>query len=260
MRMPKKNDKDLLRRLQAENKHLREQLLMCKKWMQREVAGKAYSINKRRAQRATRQKLDIDSYEEVAKTVEGYFGQLLYINNISTMTPHLVDAEMNFFHFMRNGEVDGFIVTNGYQKALEAIIEELVVKGYRKHAKKKKASLKVNNIHEKTLHKCVTKGYMLSVGKVFDLIKKIRTERLEGQFERAFREYLGEIGAVGEYLLSNDCFDSWARVIKTNAFGSRRHAGNIEKDDVQKIRKLMTGNYDDPDGILYQFLHSASDQ
>ena len=51
----------------------------------------------------------------------------------------------------------------------------------------------MNNIHEKTLHKVVTKEYMLSAGKLFDIIKKLRKGKLEGKYEQAFASYLDKL-------------------------------------------------------------------
>jgi len=73
------------------------------------------------------------------------------------MVPHLIEAETNFFHFMKKKEFDGFVVTNGYQKALEMLLENMITSGYRKYAKRTKSNLRVNNLMEKTLHKTVTK-------------------------------------------------------------------------------------------------------
>ena len=70
--------------------------------------------------------MSIESYEDIAHMIEGYFGQLIHVGNLSKAIPNLIDAEMNFFHFMKKKSADGFIVTNGYQKALETVIEATI--------------------------------------------------------------------------------------------------------------------------------------
>lgn len=255
--MRKRSPATQIQKLKEENKRLKEQLLLCKSWIQREIAEKAYAINKRRAHENTRSTMDIESYESIAEMVESYFGQLIFVSWAREMTPHLIDAETNFFHFMKKKEFDGFVVTNGYQKALESLIENIITSGYRSYAKRLKSNLRVNNLLEKTLHKTVTKGYMLSVGKFFETIKKIRSTKLEWSYEKAFAKYLGQLGWLGEYILSDAFWDDWSIVLDTEVFGSRRHSGSVGKEEVQILRKQITGNYETKESILYRLLLAA---
>ena len=112
---------------------------------------------------------------------------------------------------------------------------------------------------EKTLHKTVTKGYLLSVGKFFEAIKKVQTQELHGKYEIGFKEYLKKSGPLGEYLLSPTFLDAWSPILKTEVFGSRRHSGTVSKEEVCELRTKITGNYESNGGILYQLIDSAHD-
>lgn len=78
---------------------------------------------------------------------------------------------------MKKKSFDGFIVSNGYQKAFEVLIEEMITKDYRSYAKKVKSNLRINNLTEKTLHKIITKKYHLSIGKLFEILKSVQNDK-----------------------------------------------------------------------------------
>jgi len=77
--MRSKSHKSQIKKLKEENKKLKHQILLCKSWIQREIAEKAFSINKRKAHEDTKANIGIESYENIAGMIDGYFGQLIFV-------------------------------------------------------------------------------------------------------------------------------------------------------------------------------------
>jgi len=78
---------------------------------------------------------------------------------------------------MKNPSIDGFAVISSYHKVLDLFVESFITNNFRKFAKKKNCTiLRVNDPLEKALHLIVNKKYILSIGRLYALIKLIKED------------------------------------------------------------------------------------
>ncbi len=164
----------------------------------------------------------------------------------------LVDSEINFYHIVRNKELDGFIVTNTYQKILENLFELYITSHFREKNKRCRLHPGKNNLLEKTLYKVLHQDFHLSLGKLYQILEKIM-QGSEGDMIQLFEESLRELPA---YAMVNDAtfWEDLTESMNTGAFGEKRHTGKITFQDVQRLRTIMTGNFSEG-GFIKNILH-----
>lgn len=86
------------------------------------------------------------------------------MNIPSSVIENIVSAEINYYHLKANPNFDGLSVITGYHKALDTLIENYVIRDFRKFTKKhNQDELHQNDPLEKALHMVVNKKYILSL-------------------------------------------------------------------------------------------------
>lgn len=259
MSTPSKTLKDL----EAENLVLRRKLDICMHWMRREVEESVHKISKRKVSKMTETNRDEFLRENqeaiIAKRIQDYFGDILLLNAPKETIEHLVSSEINFYNLGKNTGLDGFSVISSYHKILDVWVEHMIMNQYRKFAQKKGATvLRVNDPMEKSLHLVVTKRFILSLGRLFGLIRMIRNGERLHDFGRTFVEYLDKYPNLREFLLSDSFFSLFEKVIESDVFGGKRHSGSISLTDTKNTRTWITGDFIDKNAILYQILESQA--
>jgi hypothetical protein len=73
------------------------------------------------------------------------------------------DSEIIFHHIVRNKELDGFLVTNTYQKILENLFETNITAHFREKNKRSRLHPGKNDLLEKTLYKVLHQNFQLSL-------------------------------------------------------------------------------------------------
>lgn len=254
---------DELLALRAENETLRRQLKVATNWMERQWREETHKISKRRTNRMTESdKAEFlrENLEEVSfRRVHDFFGDLLLMNAPKDTVPHLVDAEITFFNLRRMNSGDGLSVISSYTKLLDGLVEGYVTSQFRKYATKRGAVvLRVNDPLEKALHLVITKKYILSIGRLYALLKSIRgDEKLHG-FGTTFREYLEKYATLGNFLLSDEFFVPFAKLVESDVFGSKRHSGKITIDETVETRNVLLGDFRDRSALVYRLLENQS--
>lgn len=216
------NENELLQ-LRAENEVLKRRLLVASSWMTRQWKEDAHKIARRHTSRMTEDvRLDFlrENHEEVMTTrIRTYFGDLLLMNAPKETVEFLVDAEIAFFNLSRAKNGDGLSVTSSYTKILDAFIETFITSQFRKYAIKRGAViLRVNDPLEKALHFVVTKKYILSVGRLYGLLKSIRSGEKLADYGKVFQEYLAKYRTVGDFLLSDRFFTPFSKMVESDVF------------------------------------------
>lgn len=111
---------------------------------------------------------------------------------------------------------------------------------------------------EKALHSVVTKKFILSLGRLFGLLRMIRDGDRLYDFGQTFALYLEKYPDIRNMLLSDKFFLLFGKVIESDVFGGKRHQGSISLSDTKNTRKWITGDFMDKDGLLYQVLESQA--
>ncbi len=254
------NELSLLRR---ENERLSRRLATAMSWMGRQWREDAHRIAKRRTGKMTEDVrgdfLRENQEEMMATRIHGYFGELLLMNAPKQTVEHLVDAEIALFNLQRSKSGDGLSVISSYTKILDSLIETFVTNQYRKYTiKRGNVLLRVNDPLEKALHFVITKKYILSVGRLYGLLKSIREKEPLFDYGSAFRDYLAKYRTVGDFLLSDAFFVPFSQIVESDVFGGKRHSGKISIEETNATREVLLGNFSDQNALFYRFLESQS--
>ncbi len=141
---------------------------------------------------------------------------------------------------MKNPTIDGFAVISAYHKVLDLFIESFITNNFRKFAKKKgQTILRVNDPLEKSLNLIVNSKYIMSVGRLYGILKMIKEDQKLYDYGKCFKEYLEKYSQLQEILLNDDFFEKFTRLNKSEVLSSKRHSGTISKKDTTDARKIL---------------------
>lgn len=228
--MPKPNELEAeIERLNRENAELRRRLVGASNWMARQITEETHKIAKRRTGRMSedvRSDFLRENQEDIiSQRIRTFFGELLLMNAPKETVGHLLDSEIAFFNLKRASSGDGLTVISSYTKIFDSLIEACVTNQFRKYAVKRGAVvLRVNDPLEKAIHFVITKRYILSIGRLYGLLKAVRSGDKLFDYGRAFAEYLEKYRTVGDFLLSDEFFIPFSKVVESDVFGGKRHS------------------------------------
>ncbi|MFA6080080.1 MAG: hypothetical protein WC753_01205 [Candidatus Gracilibacteria bacterium] len=228
-----------IQELAKKNQELREKLIAAEQWIGREFSDMQLRRHKEEATNTTRIKLT-ETPEHIEKRITKYFQEESAVLGEENQKL-LIDSEINFYHIVRNKELDGFVVTNTYQKILENLFEQYITSYFREQHKRGRLHPAKNDLLEKTLYKVLHQNFHLSLGKLYQILERImRGEKSDiiDLFEDSLRE-------LPAYTMIYDAtfWEDLTESMNTGAFGEKRHSGKITFQDVQKLRTIMTGNF-----------------
>lgn len=254
-----------IQELQEEIKILKRKLNLCTLWMKREVESQVHNIAKRKVWKLTedtREKFLWENQEKIiSQRIQNYFWDILLLNAPNNTIEYLVNSEINYYSFQKNPSIDGFAVVSNYHKILDAFIEHFVTNNYRKFAIKKGCTiLRTNDPLEKALHLVVNKKYILSVWRLFWLLKAIKNDEKLFAYWEVFAQYLDKYQELKDVLLSEDFMLLFKEIVNSEVFWAKRHSGKMNIEETDRARKLMTWWFADKNSILYILLESQSVQ
>lgn len=257
------DDKKLIKELQNEIETLKRKLGHCTVWMKREVEEQVHKIAKRKLSKMTEwfkeEFLQENQSQIITQRIQNYFWDILLLNSPSNTLEYLVHSEINFLNFQKNPSIDWFTVISSYHKILDAFIEHFITMNFRKFAIKKNCTvLRVNDPLEKALHLIVNKKYILSVWRLYGLIKAIKWDEKLYNYGEIFAQYLDKYRDMKDVLLSDSFMKLFSEMIWSEVFGSKRHSWKIWLDETRRTRQLMIWEFDDKNSILYILLESQS--
>ena len=160
-----------IQKLAQKNQELREKLIAAEQWIGREFSDMQLRRDKEETTDNTRLKLT-ETPEYIEKRIIKYFQKELPLLGEENQKL-LVDSEINFYHIVRNKELDGFVVTNTYQKILENIFETYITSHFREKNKRTRLHPGKNDLLEKTLYKVLHQNFHLSLGKLYQILERI---------------------------------------------------------------------------------------
>lgn len=242
--------KDLsIQELAKKNQELQEKLTAAEQWIGREFSDRKLRIEKETALNKTRAELT-ETGEHIEARIKKYFHEnteILWEENIRLLR----DSEINFHHIVRNKELDGFLVTNTYQKILENLFETNITTYFREKNKRSRLHPGKNDLLEKTLYKVLHQNFQLSLGKIYQILEKIM-QGSDADLIVLFEESLRELPAYA-MVCDADFWENFSESVNTGAFGEKRHSWKISFEDVQKLRTIMTGNFSE-DGFIKKII------
>jgi len=254
---------DTITSLKEERDDLQKKLRALSAWATRDIKSNISSIAKQRASW-----LDTDTEnsfhneataEDIEKKISEYFGNIMLMNAPSWVVDALTTAEVNYYNLLKNPNIDGLAVVSAYHKALDALIESCITKGFRKFAKKKwQTVLRKNDPLEKTLHMVVNKWYILWFGRLYWLVKYIKQDWTLYDYGECFAEYLDKYYYLKDILLEGYFFSQITELANSEVLWAKRHKGNIAWKEAIKTRELFIWNYENKNAIIYKLLESQN--
>lgn len=172
---------------------------------------------------------------------------------------NILSSELIYYHILQWWHVDWTWVIIGYQKVLDAMIEHYITKGFRKYVLKHKLIYSPSNIPlEKSFHSIVNKKYILSLGRLYESLKKIHAWQSLSPYLKAFKDYLVEKSFLQKALLESDFLLQLETLIHLHAVSEKRHSWTLSSKDTQTARNVCVWNFEDTNCILYILASSQS--
>jgi len=250
-------------KLKKEVEILNSKLKIVKIWMEKEVKTQTHKIAKSKTSNLTKEaKEDFlkDNFEEVIATrINEYFWDLLLLNAPKWTIEGITTAEINFYNMMKNPSIDGFSVISSYHKVFDLFIESFITNNFRKFAKKKGCTiLRTNDPLEKALNLIINSKYIMSVWRLYWLLKILKEGWELHDFWKCFEEYLDKYSSLKDLLLNDDFYKKFTRLNKSEVLSTKRHSGSINKKDTTESRKIFIWDFKDKNWIIYKILESQS--
>jgi len=253
--------KSEIQSLKDRNKNLEFKLNIAKLWMIKQVRESVKKISKRKISKiASDSKNDFanNNLEDIiTEKIRNYFGDYILMNLNSSVVENIVSAEIAYYQLKQNPNFDWFAVVSSYHKAIDWIIEQFIVKWFRKFAKKEwQIHLRKNDSLEKTFHSLVNKWYGLSIGRLYHILESISKNKEIYDYWKCFKNYLDKYSYLKDVLLDKNFLNIFKQIIDTEIFWKKRHTGQISFVETRKARELIIWKLKDKNSFIYILLSS----
>ena len=251
--------KSEIQSLKDRNKRLEFKLNIAKLWMIREIKESIKKISKKKISKITcdsKNNFANDNLEDIiTEKIRSYFWDYILMNVSSNVIGNIVSAEIAYYQLKQNPNFDGFWVVSWYHKALDAIIEQFIMKWYRKYAKKtEQIHLRKNDPMEKALHSVVNKWYILSLWRLFHILKDINNDEKLYDYGKNFSNYLDKYIYLKDVLLDDKFLKVYQEILDTETLWKKRHSWQISFVETRKARKLLVWNLKEKNSLIYLLL------
>lgn len=255
-----------IQKIQLENADLKKEIIELKRklwiaklWMEKEVRNEVKKISRRKVSKMTCKTKDIffaDNVEEIiTKKVSVFFGEIMLLNTPSSVIDNIISAEITYFNLRENPHADWLWIITSYHKALDTLMEGFITKGFRKFAKKTwQIQLRQNDVLEKALNSVVNKWYILSLGRLYHLLKLIRDDDILYDFWKCFKKYLEKYSYISDILLSEDVYNNFTSLVNSEILGKKRHVWKISFVETRSARNLLIWDFKDKNCLIYKFI------
>lgn len=249
--------------LLQENQILKKKLAIAQSWMAREVKNQINSIAVEKITQMTsdtKQKFFHENVEEIfTQKISDFFGEILLMNIPSGVVENIISAEVAYYNMRENPSADGLAVVSSYHKSLDILIESYITKWFRKFARKQNQTiLRVNDPLEKSLNSVVNQGYILSVGRLFHLLKLIKQKEKLNDYGRCFQGYLEKYLYLQNVLLDDDFYEMFEVLMDSEILWKKRHVGKISLAETCQARNILLWDLHDKNSLIYKLIHTQS--
>lgn len=245
--------------LKKENLDLKRKLSIAKLWMEREVRFQVQKISKSKLSKMTSETKDAffaENVEEIITSkVSDFFGEIMLLNTPPSVVENIVSAEVSYFNLRENPSADGLWVITSYHKALDTLIESYITKWFRKYAQKKgQIYLRTNDVLEKSLNSVVNQWYILSIWRLFHLVKLIKEDEQLHDYGKCFKEYLEKYDFISEILFADEFYENFSDLVNSEILWKKRHVWKINYEETTQARTLLIWDFKDENSLIYKFI------
>jgi len=248
-----------LKNLKKENKEIKFKLNVVKLWMIREVKQSVKKISKKQINKLTenvRDRFMNENLEEIiTDKIRDFFGDYILMNMNSAILENIITWEISFYNLKNTPSIDWLWVVSSYHKSLDAIIEHVITKWFRKFAKKNnQIYLRKNDPIEKALHLVVNKWYILSSGRLFHILDSLYKNENTYDYVNMFMLYLEKYEDIKNVLFNKDFLSKYKELLATDVLWKKRHSWQINFEETKIARNLLIWDFKDKNSLIYWLL------
>lgn len=217
-----------------------EKLQHAQEWMRREVvAQKEHLWEKTRSE------------EEILETLQNYFSPEVHIHLSDTILQELIWSELLYDVQWEHHDIDGSAIILWYQKVFDTLVEKYITKALRKYIKQYWELPSPQNIPlEKFLFQVVEKWFILSSGRLFELLKNTKNNTQAYYFENTFRDFFNKNTSIKKCLLESNFLLHLEHLMKKKILWEKRHSGIVSREDTQFARHAYIWALEERDSLL----------
>jgi len=262
--MSKTKQDEEIKILKSENKRLKKVLKVAKTWMEREVKANVIKIAKNKLKRLTTETKNNffgNNVEDIiSQKISDFFWEIMLLNIPSSVVDNIISAEINYFHLRENPVSDWLSVISSYHKALDILVEQNITKWFRKFCKKKWYDvLRKNDLIEKSLNSVVNKWFILSIWRLYHLIKLIKKQDEEYyDYAKAFEKYLDKYIYLKDILLSDGFYKKLWTLVGSDILWGKRHRWKIDFTETRKAREWIIWDFKNKDCLIYKLIETQN--
>lgn len=244
-----------IQKLQLENADLKRKLKIAQAWMEREVRIQVEQIwNDHNEKWGNHTEL---SEEKIIEKITHFIWEVLMLNVPWDFMENIISAEILFHSLEENNNFDGLGIISSYHKALDVLIENFITKGFRKYAHKQKQTiLRKNDVMEKTLNSVVNQWYILWVGRLYHILKMIRSWEALEDYAQCFKDFLEKYNYLWDVFLSDEFYWAFWKLVNSEILGKKRHVWKINFEETAQARKILIWNFEDKNCLIYKMIET----
>ena len=228
------------------NKELELKLLSASEWMSKNIAEKKDVIDGN---------IEEINVNDIKKSIKNFLWDYPLGPDESNIIDDLFSSELLFVHGERDNSIDGTAIIIGYNKVLDFTIEKYITSPFRKFAHARCKNILISSSHiEANLHSTIHKGFMMSIGRLFEILENIKYHYKKEFYLTLFEDFLQEHTDISDAILSDNFFLPLKTLVDKEIFGSKRHSGSVSFADAQEARKIIMGDYKDANCLCIKLL------
>lgn len=258
------NLEEQIRILKEENIKLKKNLNIAKIWMEREVKANVIKIAKIKLSWLTQETKNNffwnNVWDIITQKISDFFWEIMLLNIPASAIDNIISAEINYYHLRENPISDWLSVISSYQKSMDILIEQFITKWFRKFCKKKWYDiLRKNEQIEKALNSVVNRWFILSVWRLFHVIKLIKEDDDKYyDYVKAFEEYLDKYDYIKDILLNDDFYKKLWELVNWETLWSKRHKWKIDFIETRKARWLIIWDFYDKECLMFKLVKTQN--
>ncbi|MCH8518988.1 hypothetical protein LAT59_04475 [Candidatus Gracilibacteria bacterium] len=220
---------------------LEQKLKHAQQWMLREVLEQKKHLGE-----------SLRSEESITEDLQNYFPPEVCMSFSDTDIKELIGSELLYDVQSEHPDIDGSAIILGYQKVFDNLVEKYITKALRKYIKHQgRLPSPQNTPLEKSLFQLIEKGFILSSGRLYELIKNNKNNTQTHYYESIFRDFLEKNAYEKKSLLESDFFLHLDGLQRKKILGEKRHSGIVSRVDTEFARQKYIGEVKEKNSLLY---------
>lgn len=222
--MDSEEDYEKTMNLEIENEILRIKLKHAQAWMEHQVREAQKNIEKQKSSEQRQNLFHTQREELIENQIYNFFPPEVLVQFPEHGIENILSSEVIYYSLIQGYNIDGTGVILGYQKILDAMIEMYITKSFRKFVQKNNLSRSPENAPlEKSLHSVIEKNYILSLGRLYQILSDIKKQKRMKHYELCFKNFLQTKKYLETALLETDFFQLLEELIQMQAISEKRH-------------------------------------